>query len=75
MTEKQVKERPGTALDEMLKQQMQLLYNIQEYVQASEYKTINMSMITICKELNNLRIKEVTKEPPRDNVRHQVRYL
>jgi hypothetical protein len=56
------KERPQTALDVMLDAMMELLYNIQDYKQKPEYKTINMNMVTICKELNNLRIKEITKD-------------
>lgn len=56
----EIKERPRTALDDMLEKQMDLLYNIQNYKGMSEYSTINMNMVTICKELNNLRIKEMT---------------
>jgi hypothetical protein len=56
------KERPQTALDAMLDAMMELLYNIQDYKQKPEYKTINMNMVTICKELNNLRIKEITND-------------
>lgn len=56
------KERPETALDAMLKQQLELLYNMQDFKETTEYKAINMSMVTICKELNTLRIKEITNE-------------
>ena len=56
------KERPQTPLDAMLNTQMELLYNIQDFKQRPEYKTINMNMVTICKELNNLRIKEITSD-------------
>ena len=58
------KERPQTVIDEMLETQMELLYNIQDFRQKAEYKTINMNMVTICKELNNLRIKDITDEGP-----------
>jgi len=57
-----LKERPLTALDGMLSQQMELLFNIQDYKNSPGYKTINMNMVTICKELNNLRVKEITRE-------------
>jgi len=56
------KERPQTPLDVMLETQMELLYNIQDFKQKPEYKTINMNMVTICKELNNLRIKEISND-------------
>ncbi len=56
------KERPKTTLDTMLDMQMDLLYAIQQFKEADEYKTINMNMVTICKELNNLRIKQITDE-------------
>jgi hypothetical protein len=56
------KERPRTPLDDMLDSQMELLYNIQEYKKSTEYSTINMNMVNICKELNAMRIKEITKE-------------
>ena len=58
------KERPQTPIDAMLETQMELLYNIQDFRQKPEYKTINMNMVTICKELNNLRIKDITDEEP-----------
>ena len=58
------KERPQTPIDAMLEVQMELLYNIEDFRQKPEYKTINMNMVTICKELNNLRIKDITDEGP-----------
>ncbi len=56
------KERPRTTLDKMLELQMDLLYTIQQFKEADEYKTINMNMVSICKELNNLRIKQITDD-------------
>ena len=57
-----VKQREESTADTLLEDAKNLLEGIQEFKSKKEYSTINMNLKTVCKELNELVIKGITKE-------------
>lgn len=51
-----------TELDTMYETQMDLLKKLQTYKDRDSFNVINQHMKTICKELNTMRINEITGE-------------
>ena len=41
---------------------LKLMYEMKQYKSAPEYKTIQMNLTTVCRELNTITIKEITGE-------------
>jgi hypothetical protein len=49
-----------TTLDKMYENQMTILQDFQQYKDSEQYSLINSQLVTVCKELNVMRIKEIT---------------
>lgn len=54
--------RPETDIDLMLDTQLDVLYMMKKYKDKPEYQTIKSRLVEICKDLNVMRLKEITEE-------------
>lgn len=52
--------REETPLDKMYENQMQILKDFQAYKDSDQYTLVNQQLVTVCKELNVMRIKDIT---------------
>ena len=56
--------QPAMTASEIHKTVHKLLEEIQQFKESSEFKTIQMNLMTVSREVNSIRIKEITGEIP-----------